>query len=193
MSTAPAAAGARPTPDDDGGHVNARLAPIFGVGGSRLRSTVAAAAPMAPPESDDVAGDPTRPRQAPATDVGSDDATADRGQRRAATGKTQLVFDDGQRVPLDGTVLLGRDPGPMDAHPAAALVRVDDPLRLLSKTHAAVSIDGDVVWVEDCHSTNGTTIRSAEGDEHPVVGRRRVERGEQVVLGERTFVVEVTP
>jgi hypothetical protein len=63
---------------------------------------------------------------------------------------------------LDGAILIGRSPQhrPTDP-PHWALLPLDDPL--LSKTHLAVGVAADAVWVEDRRSSNGTQLVDAAG------------------------------
>ncbi|WP_176980693.1 FHA domain-containing protein [Paramicrobacterium humi] len=67
-----------------------------------------------------------------------------------------LVFPGDKRVALTGSILVGRDPGPHDGYPDAALVPLGD--RSVSKTHAVVQFSRGGVWVTDLGSTNGTNI-----------------------------------
>ncbi len=107
-------------------------------------------------------------------------------------GQRRLVLPDGSTLPIEATLLLGRDPAPFAEFPGAALVPLADPGKTVSKTHAAVTLRGGVVRVRDLHSTNGTAV---------IVGTRRipvppdgdvpVPPGASVELG--SFVVRVEP
>lgn len=127
------------------------------------------------------------------TPPSADGGTAERTAPRPAAASWRLVFDDGRRVDVIGTVLFGRDPGPLLQHPGAQPVALADPSMQLSKTNTAVGVDGDALWVEDCSSTNGTTLRAADGSETDIVGRQVVQGGARVVLGGHSFVVERAP
>ncbi|WP_166997633.1 FHA domain-containing protein [Paramicrobacterium fandaimingii] len=76
-----------------------------------------------------------------------------------------IEFADGTRIPIDGIVLIGRDPSAQTAFPDAELRAVSDVSRSVSKTHAAVQWSRGAVWVTDLHSTNGTRIVDAAGRE----------------------------
>ena len=108
------------------------------------------------------------------------------GLRRA---QAMIRFDDGSvlRVPVLG--LIGRDPEPAAGETADAVVRLDDPQRLMSKTHAAFGQDAEGVWVGDRGSRNGTQLLSPGGDvvDVPAGERMRVPVGWTVQIGGRTF------
>jgi len=84
-------------------------------------------------------------------------APAGAGAGRAARAWT-LVLGPGEEIGLDGAVLLGRNPAPSDAAPAARLVRVTDPAKSVSKTHALLVPDGGALLVHDIGSTNGVYV-----------------------------------
>lgn len=70
-----------------------------------------------------------------------------------------LRFNDGSSVTLGAALFVGRDPlatGPGSTH------RVND--TSVSKTHLSITRRDGQVWVEDLHSTNGTTVRAANGE-----------------------------
>ena len=76
----------------------------------------------------------------------------------SAPRRWMLQFDDGQSIPVAGTLVIGRNPTADSEHPAAATISVTDPRRSVSKTHAAVELDGDALVVTDLHSTNGVSV-----------------------------------
>jgi hypothetical protein len=98
-------------------------------------------------------------------------------------------FDDGSvvRVPVLG--LIGRDPEPSAGESPDAVVRLDDPQRLMSKTHASFGQDAEGVWVGDRGSRNGTQLLSPGGDvvDVPTGERMRVPVGWTVQVGGRSF------
>ncbi|WP_214468492.1 RDD family protein [Microbacterium flavescens] len=143
----------------------------------------AAAAPTPAP----VAPTPApAPAPAPAEVVQVVGAAPAAGLRRA---QAMVRFDDGSvvRVPVLG--LIGRDPEPAAGETADAVVRLDDPQRLMSKTHAAFGQDAEGVWVGDRGSRNGTQLLSPGGDvvDVPAGERMRVPVGWTVQIGGRTF------
>lgn len=99
-----------------------------------------------------------------------------------------LVFDSGLRVPLTSAVLVGRDPAPMVPGDAGAyLVRLDDAGLSVSKTHFAVGPDRDGAWIEDRHSTNGTTVLNGAGQRLSLTPGQRtlVASGALILFGDR--------
>jgi putative peptide zinc metalloprotease protein len=97
----------------------------------------------------------------------------------AATGAAQLalevVLPDGARVPLTGTLSIGRA--------ADNAIQLDD--RSVSRHHARVLADKDGAFVEDAGSTHGTFL-----DGRPVGGRTRLRDGARVHVGNVEFRVE---
>ncbi|UIP59466.1 hypothetical protein DSM26151_23730 [Agromyces marinus] len=107
------------------------------------------------------------PAPAAAAPAASPAAAAPAASPAAAAPEATLVFTNGLRVPASGTTLLGRSPAPADADPlAVALVPLDDASMGLSKTHAAVEVDGRGIRVTDRWSSNGTVLVAADGSEH---------------------------
>lgn len=102
-----------------------------------------------------------------------------------------VVFDTGQRVqvPLPVTVNFGRAPVPVAADDV--LVAVDDPDRMVSKTHLRLEHDGEYAWVTDAGSTNGSEIVGEDGTARPLAAgdRTLLDDGDRVRIGERIFTV----
>tara|TARA_B100000678_G_scaffold152967_1_gene127708 strand:+ start:187 stop:486 length:300 start_codon:yes stop_codon:yes gene_type:complete len=92
-------------------------------------------------------------------------------------------------LPVDRTLLLGRQPTHPDGEPSSAtsLVEVPDPSLSVSKTHVLVRPVGGAVEVVDQGSKNGTSILRA-GEAHALrpgeVGVARV--GDSIHFGDRT-------
>lgn len=103
-----------------------------------------------------------------------------------------LHLDTGHRVPLSGTVLLGRDPVAVPPWDDSVLVPVVDPERSISKTHLAITVEATRVKVRDLGSTNGTVVISPDGSSTQVIGETTVDAsvGAVVVFGERRLTVE---
>ena len=82
----------------------------------------------------------------------------------------RLFREGAPPIPILGTVVVGRDPKvyPSDGDGAQRVVINDG---AVSKTHAAIGIDANGLWIEDRHSTNGTRIVENEGQ------LRRIESG----------------
>jgi len=64
----------------------------------------------------------------------------------------------GLELPLDGCVVIGRNPQPIASMPQAKLVRLNDPGLDISSQHLAVDINDWIVSVTDLGSTNGTQV-----------------------------------
>jgi len=108
------------------------------------------------------------------------------GSRRA---QAMIRFDDGSIVRVPARGLIGRDPEPAAGEQVEALVRLEDPQRLMSKTHAAFGQDADGLWVADRGSRNGTQLVSPGGDvvDVPSDQAARVPLGWSVQVGGRSF------
>jgi pSer/pThr/pTyr-binding forkhead associated (FHA) protein len=80
----------------------------------------------------------------------------------------EVVLPDGLRVPLTGTLSIGRA--------ADNTIQLDD--RSVSRHHARVLAGSEGVWVEDAGSTHGTFL-----DGRPVGARARLRDGARVQVG----------
>ncbi|HWD61181.1 MAG TPA: FHA domain-containing protein [Humibacter sp.] len=74
-----------------------------------------------------------------------------------------VVLPTGARVPVNGALLVGRNPVRFDPWNNAELLPVDDPARSVSKTHAVIEAADDGVRVTDLHSTNGVSVVDSAG------------------------------
>ncbi|MFJ2299622.1 RDD family protein [Oerskovia paurometabola] len=112
----------------------------------------------------------------------------------APTPGAVLELESGQRVPLSGPALVGRNPQATGAE-ATTLVRVEDPTRSVSKTHAELGFDAGGLWVQDRGSTNGTVLLPPGGA--PVAldpgVRVPVPVGSVITVGDRRIVVHPGP
>lgn len=110
---------------------------------------------------------------------------------RVGGSQMLIVFDTGQRAQFDlpATVNFGR--APVADQPGDVLVAVDDPDRLVSKTHLRLEHDGETAWVIDAGSTNGSELIDEDGALHPLPpgARTLLEDGTRVRLGERVFTL----
>lgn len=112
-----------------------------------------------------------------------------RAQEGTVSPSVVIALDDGQRFEIRGTTLVGRNPRPDALETVDYLVSVNDMSRSVSKTHASFRWDGQVLWVTDRASTNGTVIAHPDGQrvtvpagaEHPAHPGGRVELGERIV------------
>lgn len=110
-----------------------------------------------------------------------------------AVGSAQLlvVFDTGQRAQFDLPAAVNFGRAPVESRPGDVLIAVDDPDRLISKTHLRLEHDGDDAWVTDLGSTNGSELIDDDGAVHPLPSGSRtlLEDGTRVRLSERVFTV----
>lgn len=114
----------------------------------------------------------------------------------APVGVPMLRFDTGQVVPIGGTVVVvGRNPVALESDPHPQLVGIADPAQTVSKTHFACGQDERGVWVEDRHSTNGTTVTDARGRRAVLLpGRRtRVPLDVTIMFGDRRVALVSGP
>ena len=81
-----------------------------------------------------------------------------------------VVLPTGARVPVNGALLIGRNPVRFDRWSEAELLPVDDPARSVSKTHAVLEADGDGIRVTDLHSTNGVSVLDDSGSPTALTG-----------------------
>lgn len=83
----------------------------------------------------------------------------------SAGAHATVEITDGQRVTFTGTALVGRNPTPRAGEDGCRLIRVADPGRSVSKTHLLLGVDRNGLWVKDRHSTNGTVVTLADGQQ----------------------------
>lgn len=118
------------------------------------------APPPAPAPESAAPAEPTVP--APAASAPAASAPAASAPAQSVTG-WHLRLADGQRMPVTGSLVLGRDPAPVTRR-ASTMVSVVDPARSVSKSHALVELSADdTLSVTDLHSTNGVSLVGADG------------------------------
>ena len=129
--------------------------------------------------------------QASDSSLSQDDAD-DRTQLGVRYDTARVTFDTGVTYPFGGTIVLGRNPLAPASHPTASPVPVDDPQRTVSKTHVALTATREGVLVEDLHSTGGTVVVRADGEETPVLPGAPVHAraGDTVRYGQRSVVID---
>jgi RDD family/FHA domain len=93
-----------------------------------------------------------------------------------------ILLDDGRRIALEGLVLLGRNPQPNAGEEDAQLIKIADETRTVSKSHLAVGVDANGVYVVDRGSTNGSTVSTTNGMSS------RCRAGEMVRVGDGAIV-----
>lgn len=128
--------------------------------------------------------------QASDSSLSQDDAD-DRTQLGVRYDTARVTFDTGVNYPFGGSIVLGRNPVAPASRPTASLVPVDDPDRTVSKTHVVLTATREGVLVEDLHSTGGTVVVRADGQETPVVPGSPVVAapGDTVRYGQRSVVI----
>ncbi len=142
--------------------------------------------PDDPDKPDDPDVEETRLAAPPKPDVTPAAETADRA--------LSLVLPDGTRVPVEGPILLGRDPAALAERPGAQLLALLDSAKTVSKTHALVEPTGlpeGGLRIRDLYSTNGVAINA--GEVRTVLapgGEGAAPRGAVVELGSFTVMVD---
>ncbi len=102
-----------------------------------------------------------------------------------------LVFEDGSTIIVPSYGFIGRMPEAPPGRSADVLVTLEDPQRLLSKTHLAFGVEAGQVWLLDQGSINGTAVVGADGSDTPLPAGTRVsvDHGTVVRVGSRMFQV----
>ena len=98
-----------------------------------------------------------------------------------------LQLWDGRSVLLEGTALIGRSPAPRAGEvPPNQLLEAVDPGHSVSKTHLAIGVDPDGVWLRDRNSTNGTVVTLPDGSQILCAPEQRVQipAGSSVAFGD---------
>lgn len=103
-----------------------------------------------------------------------------------------LRLDTGDVINVTSAVVLGRNPVPAGMWAQADVVPVVDPNFSISKTHLAVRVDGQYMFVTDLGSTNGTSVVAPDGSRtHVLAGAMvPVTKGYSIVFGDRRLEVE---
>jgi uncharacterized RDD family membrane protein YckC len=163
---------------------------------------VSPVAPVRPPAQEDLtqrAPMPPRPQPQPVQqpEPERDSAPIDmtrthlsRPLSPAAVTTVVLEVEGGERYVVDTKALVGRNPQAPDVS-GWILIKVDDPTRSVSKTHAELGVDTAGLWLTDRGSTNGTVV-SAPGLPPRVAepgARVRVPVGSTIHVGDRRVVV----
>jgi len=124
----------------------------------------ASAMPPAGVSSDSVRMRPRQPSSAPApTEV----IPPSSGDGRPLDAGWFAVLDDGRELAVSGLVLLGRNPQARPGEDDAELIKVADETRTVSKTHLALGVDANGLFVMDRGSTNGTTLTTVANGSKP--------------------------
>jgi len=104
----------------------------------------------------------------------------------------RLTLPDGSTIGVSGALLLGRDPVHVEPWGSATLVKLDDPAKSVSKTHAVIEPSDGVLKVTDLHSTNGVFVVQTGGDEIAAVPSEPLDvtAGASIDLGRYTILVD---
>ncbi len=80
--------------------------------------------------------------------------------------RATLLLWDNRVVVLEGAALVGRNPSPREGEALPVqVIAVVDRGRSVSKTHLAIGVDADGVWLKDRNSTNGTVVTLDDGQQ----------------------------
>ena len=86
--------------------------------------------------------------------------------RAQSRPRATLLLWDNRVVVLEGTALVGRNPSPREGEALPfQVIAVVDRGRSVSKTHLAIGVDPDGVWLRDRNSTNGTVVTLEDGQQ----------------------------
>jgi uncharacterized RDD family membrane protein YckC len=109
----------------------------------------------------------------------------------SSSAQLLVMFDTGQRVQFALPVAVNFGRSPVATEPGDALVVVDDPDRMVSKTHLRLEHDGENAWVIDAGSTNGSELVDDDGSGRVLAPgiRTALDDGVRVRVGERVFTV----
>ncbi|MET4783028.1 FHA domain-containing protein [Glaciihabitans sp. UYNi722] len=107
-------------------------------------------------------------------------------------GQWSLGLHDGSVIHVSGTLLLGRDPARVENWTSAGLLRINDPEKSVSKTHAAIDCTGPEFWITDLFSTNGVAVTTPDGVESVLDPGERasIPSGSTIELGRYRMLVE---
>lgn len=111
----------------------------------------------------------------------------------AETGALLLIFDTGQRVQLSLPLAANLGRAPVASAHDDKLVVVTDPDSSVSKTHLRIEHSRGRTWVTDFGSTNGSDVRSDDGQTAELVAGERVllDDADRVRMGNRSFTISL--
>jgi len=128
-------------------------------GAMAVPAAAAAASAPAPYPSEPYPSEPLEDLEATRFGVSSRRST---GEGVPPTPATTIDLPSGRRVRIDARTLLGRNPQPDGT--SAALLRVEDPSRSVSKTHLELVPTSEGLRVTDLGSTNGSAAITPAGE-----------------------------
>lgn len=140
---------------------------------------------------DELMGEATAAQETGQVDISGTDWDEHVTIAKTSVGK-RLRLDTGDVINVTSAVVLGRNPVPAGMWAQADVVPVADPNFSISKTHLAVRVDGQYMFVTDLGSTNGTSVVAPDGSRtHVLAGAMvPVAKGYSIVFGDRRLEVE---
>jgi hypothetical protein len=140
---------------------------------------------------DELMGEATAAQETGQVDISGTDWDEHVTIAKTNVGKC-LRLDTGDVINVTSAVVLGRNPVPAGMWAQADVVPVVDPNFSISKTHLAVRVDGQYMFVTDLGSTNGTSVVAPDGSRtHVLAGAMvPVTKGYSIVFGDRRLEVE---
>lgn len=140
---------------------------------------------------DELMGESTAAQETGQVDISGTDWDEHVTIAKTSVGK-RLRLDTGDVINVTTAVVLGRNPVPAGMWAQADVVPVVDPNFSISKTHLAVRVDGQYMFVTDLGSTNGTSVVAPDGSRtHVLAGAMvPVAKGYSIVFGDRRLEVE---
>ena len=140
---------------------------------------------------DELMGEATAAQETGQVDISGTDWDEHVTIAKTNVGKC-LRLDTGDVINVTSAVVLGRNPVPAGMWAQADVVPVVDPNFSISKTHLAVRVDGQYMFVTDLGSTNGTSVVAPDGSRtHVLAGAMvPVAKGYSIVFGDRRLEVE---
>ena len=140
---------------------------------------------------DELMGEATAAQETGQVDISGTDCDEHVTIAKTSVGKC-LRLDTGDVINVTSAVVLGRNPVPAGMWAQADVVPVADPNFSISKTHLAVRVDGQYMFVTDLGSTNGTSVVAPDGSRtHVLAGAMvPVTKGYSIVFGDRRLEVE---
>lgn len=140
---------------------------------------------------DELMGEATAAQETGQVDISGTDWDEHVTIAKTNVGKC-LRLDTGDVINVTSAVVLGRNPVPAGMWAQADVVPVADPNFSISKTHLAVRVDGQYMFVTDLGSTNGTSVVAPDGSRtHVLAGAMvPVTKGYSIVFGDRRLEVE---
>lgn len=156
---------------------------VIGVPSWGKKAEAAPAAPVFEPNAAAATAPVAPPRDF--TTVPAGDAPAPPARATAGSRSIVITLPTGEIYPIDGVVLIGRDPQPRAGESVDQLIAIGAWEKSVSKTHAVVVAGPSGVTVRDRGSSNGTWVVRAPGDEVRCAPERDVEvrPGDHVRLG----------